>query len=221
LIKGPAGGLPRLTYTLNPLIPCASTLLAGRWVTNLNELVPALDAIAAASPDADLLEPRIAAFIGARSERLVDSEVQALGNDGDTADHGLVTLKLLTELQNRFHPTVMKGLSGWIAARCQPLAERWKNRERRATVEAQLTALAGQGFLQPILTLLQDQAGHVADLEGLRAAHASLAEIDAELSGIADGSPLRAAFANRLGQEIAAGVGLAAIAITLILAALG
>jgi len=220
-IKGPAGGLPRLAYTLDPIIPCASTLLGGRWIANLSELAPALDAIATASPDTDLLEPRIAAFIGARSERLLDAEVQALGNAGDPADGVLVILKLLTELQNRFHPAVMKGVTAWIAARCPPLVERWKNRERRAAVEEQLKTLAALGFLQPILILLQDQAEHAADLEGLQAARASLADIEAELNGIAAGGVLRAAFATRLGQEIAAGIGLAAIAITLILAALG
>ena len=120
--------------------------VGGRWITNLSDLAPALDAIATASPDADLLEPRIAAFIGARSERLLDSEVQALGNDGDTADRVLVTLKLLTELQNRFHPAVMKGVTAWIAARSQPLVERWKNRERRAAVDA-ATDSAGRGGL--------------------------------------------------------------------------
>lgn len=220
-IKGPAGGLPRLTYTLDPIIPCASPLLGGRWISNLNDLAPALDAIATASPDVDLLEPRIAAFIGARSERLLDAEVQALGNDGDAADRLLITLRLLTELQNRFYPAVMNGVTAWIAARCQPLVERWKNRERRAAVDEQLKTLAALGFLQPILTLLQDQAGHAADLEGLQAARASLANIDAELNGIAAGGLLRAAFATRLGQEVAAGIGLAAIAVTLILAALG
>jgi hypothetical protein len=220
-IKGPAGGLPRLAYTLNPVIPCASTLLGGRWIGNLAELAPALDAIVTAAPDTDLLEPRIAAFIGARSERILDGEVQALGNDGDPGDRVLVTLKLLTELQNRFYPAAMKGVTAWIAARCQPLVERWKNRERRTAVEEQLTTLAVLGFLQPILTILQDQAGHAADLEGLRTARAGLAEIDAELKSVAEGGVLRAAFATRLGQEIAAGVGLAAIAITLILTALG
>jgi eukaryotic-like serine/threonine-protein kinase len=220
-IKGPAGGLPRLTYTLNPIIPCASALVGGRWITSLTDLAPALDAIATTTPDADLLEPRIAAFIGARSERLLDGEVQALGHEGEAPDRVLATLKLLTELQNRFHPAVMKGVTAWIAARSQSLVERWKNRERRAAVDAQLTALAALGFLQPILFLLQDQAGHAADLEGLRSARASVAEIDAELNQIADGGVLRAAFATRLGQEIAAGAGLAALAITLILAAMG
>jgi hypothetical protein len=152
---------------------------------------------------------------------LLDGEVQALGNDGDPADRVLVTLKLLSELQNRFHQAAMQGVTAWIAARSQPLVERWKNRERRAAVDEQLTSLAALGFLQPMLTMLQDQAGHTADLEGLRTARTSLGDIDAELNGIAEGGVLRAAFATRLGQEIAAGVGLAAIAITLILAALG
>jgi hypothetical protein len=220
-IKGPAGGLPRLTYTLNPTIPCASPLLGGRWIVNLAELAPVLDTIASASPDADLLDPRIAAFIGARTERLLDGEVQALGNDVDPPERVLVTLKLLTEIQNRFYPAAMRGITAWIAARSQSLVERWENRERRAAVDKQLKALAAGGFLQPILTLLQDQTGHAADLEGLRMAHATLDEIDAELNGIEAGSALRSAFANRLGQEFAAGVGLAALAITLILAAVG
>ncbi len=46
---------------------------------------------------------------------MLDSEVQALGHEGDPGDRVLVTLKLLTEIQNRFHPVTMKGITGWIA----------------------------------------------------------------------------------------------------------
>ena len=38
------GGMPRLTYLLNPLMPCASPLLDGRWVARLADLLPALEA---------------------------------------------------------------------------------------------------------------------------------------------------------------------------------
>ncbi len=48
-----------------------------------------------------------------------------------------------------------------------------------------------------------------------------MARLDAELRGIEDGGSRRSAVAARLGQEIAAGIGLAAIAATLILAVLG
>jgi hypothetical protein len=206
---------------LNPIIPCASALLGERWITNLSDLAPALDAIAAASRDAEILEPRIAAFIGARSERMLDQEVQALANEGDGPDRALAALRLLSGLQHRYHSAPLKGLTAWVAARAQPLVERWKNRERRVEVEEQLKTLTALGILRPILMLLQDQAGHAADSEGLRAARAELELMDAQLRGIAEGSGQRAAVAARLGQEIAAGIGLAAIATTLILAALG
>jgi hypothetical protein len=220
-IRGPAGGLPRLGYTLNPLTPCASPLLRDRWVTNIGELAPALDAVAMASPECDLMEPHVAAFIGARSERWLDQEVQALANMGDDTSRALNTLRLLAELQNRYHPAPLTGLTSWLVARAAPLVERWKNRERRTAVEEQLKSLGAAGFLRPILMLLEDHDAHAADSDGLRRARVNLAQVDAELRGIADGGPHRSAFAIWLGQEIAAGIGLAAIAGTLVMAAMG
>jgi hypothetical protein len=220
-IRGPAGGLPRLAYTLNPLIPCASALLGDHWIANIGDLAVALDAVAAASRDADLFEPQILAFIGARSERSLDQEVQGFSSDGDGTVRPLAALRLLSELQQRYHSAPMKGLTAWIALRVQPLVERWQNRQRRAAVDEQLKALAALGFLRPILTLLRDQTGQAADTEGLRVARAELEHMDAQLRGIAEGDGGRAAFAARLGQEIAAGIGLAVIALTLFLAAIG
>lgn len=220
-IGGPAGGLPRLSYTLNPLIPCASPLLVDRWVTNVADLTPALDAIAMANTNVDLLEPHIAAFIGARSDRVLDHEVKSLSGNVDSVDRARAALRLLAGLQNRYHTAPLKGLTAWIVARSPPLIARWKNRERRAEVEEKLQALAAQGFLTPIQDLLEDHAGHEADSEGLQAAIAGLAQLDAELRDIAEGNLRRGALAARLGQEIAAGIGLAAVAATLILAAMG
>jgi hypothetical protein len=220
-IRGPAGGMPRLAYTLNPLIPCASALLEDRWVTNVADLAAALDVIAAASPNADILEPHIAAFMGARSDRALDQQVKALTGEGDSPDRALGALRLLSELQNHYHPMALKGLTAWVTARAPPLVERWRNLERRAAVREQLKTLADQGFLAPIRALLEDQAGHAADTEGLQAALTEMAHLDAELRVIAEGGRQRGALAARLGQEIAAGIGLAAIATTLILTAMG
>jgi hypothetical protein len=220
-IRGPAGGLPRLTYTLNPLIPCASPLLGDRWITNVADLATALDATVTASPDAEILEPHIAAFIGARSDRVLDQEVKALASEADPLDRALGALRLLAELQSRYHANALKGLTAWVVARSPSLVARWQNRERRNEVEEKLKTLAALGFLPPIRDLLEDHAGHEADSEGLHAALADLARLDAELHDIADGGRRRGVLAARLGQEIAAGIGLAAIATTLLLAAMG
>jgi hypothetical protein len=39
----------RLTYLLNPLLPCASPLLAGQWVARLADLLPGLQEVAGRS----------------------------------------------------------------------------------------------------------------------------------------------------------------------------
>lgn len=223
-IKGPSGGLPRLTYALNPLAPCASPLLAGRWIAMMSDLPPALDALAATSPAVEVLDAHVVAFIAARSERWLEQEVKALTLDaahGNPASPILSMLRLLSEMQIRFHQAPLPGLAAWIAARAAPLTGLWKNRERRTVIEERLQALTRAGSLPPMLALLDNRAAQTADAEGLRGALSDLARLDAELHAITTGTDQRAALAARLGQEIAAGVGLAAIAATLVLAALG
>jgi hypothetical protein len=220
-IKGPAGGLPRLAYTLNPLVPCFSQLFEGKWIGNVAEMVPALNDLAAANPNVELLDPHVAAFIGARSERRLDAEAKAMGTETSEAARALTRLRLLSELQRFYHPAALKGLTAWVAIRVQPLVERWQNRERRAAVEEKVKSLAALGHLEPILTLLEDPPAHEMDSAGLSAAMAELERLDAELRDIEHGSDRRSALASRLGQEVAAGIGLAAVAITMILAAVG
>lgn len=220
-IKGPAGGMPRLMYALNPARPCASPLLAGTWIAEIGDLPRALDALAQSAPETELIDAHIAAFLGAHADRAIEQEVKALV-DGNEAQGGvLILMRLLAALQGRYHRGALPGLTRWVAARASPLLARWRNRERRAAVEARLKALAEGGMLPPILALLADDVGQKADASGLIAAREELARLDATLRAIAEGGPYRAALSARLGQEIAAGVGLLAAAATLILTALG
>ena len=218
-VRGPAGGMPRLIYALNPMAPCLSPLLAAHWIAATGDLLPALDGVAEASPDANLLEPHVVAFAAARSERLLELHVKALAFEVPVDQRALIVLRLLTELQNRFDPGPLGGVAAWAAARARPVVERWRNKARRAVVSEKLGQLAGEGFLAPILALLDDPRDQVADAEGLQAAKAEMMRLDATLAGIERGGPLRAAIAARLGQEIAAGLGLATVALTLILTA--
>ncbi len=220
-IKGMAGGMPRLTYALNPLSPCASALLNGRWIALIDDLPQALDAIAAAEPETALLDSPIAAFIGAHADGGLEQAVKTLTGDGQPGDRVMSFLQLLSALQDRYHPKPLRGLTAWIAARAAPLSARWHNKDRRAGVEAKLKALADAGHLSPILALLRDEAGQAADADGLQTARMELARLDAVLGAIMGGGALRAAAATRLGQEIAAGAGLAAAAVAVILAVWG
>ena len=120
---------------------------------------------------------------------------------------------------------------GFVAARCRPgrrLAARagpvlatLRNRARRAAMEERLRTVTAAGYLGPMVQVLEDPAGRTDDAREAQEAVLGLHGIDAELARIATGSAQRAALAARIGQEVAAGFGLAALAAVLAVAAFG
>ena len=219
-----AGGLARLTYSLNPLLPCASPLLAGRWVAGLAELPAALEA---ASWTADRqkvapLDGHTVDFIAVRSERRLDVQEAADAREAAAGTQfGTAQLRLLAHLQTRHHPAPLPGLAAWVAAQSGPLIAGWESRSRRAAISAHLQELAQTGYLSPMLSVIEDPPGRSADSAAAQRAAEELARIDAELAEIASGGPAREEAAIRYGQEIAAGIGLTALAAVLVIAALG
>ncbi|HEX4171864.1 MAG TPA: hypothetical protein VHY82_05230, partial [Acetobacteraceae bacterium] len=81
--RGQAGSAASLIYLLNPLLPCASPLLAKHWVARLPDLLPALEDVAgdvAGQTDrrqTDPVDTHVAAFIAARLERRMHQELTA------------------------------------------------------------------------------------------------------------------------------------------------
>ena len=220
--RGPGGGQPRLIYSLNALLPCLSPLTRDRWVANLADMVPALEAAVGADPSgSEPLDPHIVAFIAARSERRLDREVNGLNGSPDEAEWLIARLRLLAQLQLRYNPRPLPRLAGWFAAKAGPLVALWNNRTRRAEVASAINTLATAGHLTPMLALIEDPAGRSADTQGARTAAQDLMTIEGELASITDGGPHRTAQAARIGQEAAAVIGLAALAAMMTLAAIG
>ena len=220
--RGPAGGMVRLSYLLNPLMPCASPLLAGQWVARLADLLPALQEVAG-RVDHKKTEPvdsHIAAFVSARLERRVDNNLTPEGKLSEEASC-LGQLRVLAHLQGRSRAQALPALAGWLADRSAPVLATWRNRARRAAVAERLNALVSVGQLAPMLAVLENPAGRAADAREAMEAADQLGRIDAELRSIAGGSSQRSLSAYRLGQEIAAGFGLVALATVLAVAALG
>jgi len=220
--RGPGGGMVRLTYLLNPLLPCASPLLAGQWVARLADLLPALQEAAGRVDHKQCgpVDSHIAAFVSARLERRVDNDLTPEGKQSEEASC-LGQLRVLAHLQARSRAHTVPALAGWLADRSAPVLATWRNRARRAAVADRLNALVSAGQLAPMLMVLEDPAGRSADAREALEAAGQLSRIDAELRVIAGGSSQRSLSAYRLGQEIAAGFGLVALATVLAVAALG
>ncbi len=221
LMPGPAGGLARLTYQVNPLLPCASPGLDGRWVARLTDLLPALEAAARRDrAQTSLISAPVAAFIAARGDRALEAVVGRLGGTPGAAD-ALAQLRLLAQLQARFHPRPLPALGAWIVERVDALVEVWHSRPRRAALRPRVRDLAVAGQLAALLNLLDDPQARRNDEHEVQRAAGDLGRLDAMLAQLAAGGPARAERARRLGQEVAAGIGLSALAMLLVIAALG
>jgi len=201
-------------------MPCKSPLLVSHWVARLADLLPALEQVAgqAHRQQTDPIDTQIAAFIAARLERRMDQELLA---QIDSEGACLAQIRVLAQLQSRLHPHPLPALAAWLAARASPVMATWRNRERRTAIEQQLGPLAAAGHLAPIILLLDDPNARSADAQEARGAAAALAALEAELAQIKVETGSRMATAARLGQEIAAGAGLAALAVALVIAAFG
>ena len=212
-----------MTYLLNPMMPCASPLLDGRWVARLSDLLPALEETAGRVDhrQTEPVDAHVTAFISARLERRMDNELSAQTGGGDAGATCMAQLSVLAQLQSRLHPQPLPAMAAWLGARAESVLANWRNRERRARVAERLQALMQAGYLAPMLQTLEDPVGRSADAREAHEAAEGLKVIDTELAQIARGALGRAAAAARLGQEIAAGFGLAALATVLALAVLG
>ena len=221
-LRGWGGGTARLRYTLNPLLPCASPGLAGRMVVRLGDLLPALEA-AAARPDAHRVLPidaEIGAFLAARHETRVETELARLLEPRSTEHAALVQLRLLAWLQQRQRIAELPNLAAWLGEHTRAALSVWRQRQRRAQLGEALGEFIRAGQLPAMLAVLEDPALLAADARGAREATLAVQTIDRELAAIATGGPARAESARRLGQDVVLGVGLSAMAVAAIAAIL-
>ena len=218
-VRPPAGGVVRLAYTLNPLLPCGGALGNGHWIINLDSVAPAMEAVVGDSGQPFDLD--CVAFLAARVTRDLEMEVNALAAHHGSGFPAMPWLRIVARLQSRFAPRPMMALAKWLVTEAEPLTAGWNNRDRRAALKEKLTVLAADGFFPPIVAALDDPAGLQNDADGAAAATASLARIDAELARIAGGGAERAGLAGRYGVEVTAGLALTALAASLVVAAFG
>jgi hypothetical protein len=204
---GGPGGLLRLFYGTNPLLPCRVSTMATEWVASMADLMRFFESTAANAGDS-LIDLHISAFIAARSDRKIEMQVTALAGIKDARSFRLAELLLLQELQARYHPAAMPALAKWVAARLQPDLERWRNKPRREAIQVRLDMLAQAGFVSRLLELTEDRTARALDIAGAYRAANEVARIDIEMSAIDSSDRLRFADAQRFGQAIAGGIGL-------------
>ncbi len=206
--RGPLGGLPRLAYTLNPLLGCVSPLLGGRLATKMTALLPALEE---AAPRADRKKPPIdahlVAFIAAHADSILLTQLGGL-NGFASAKERLAVLELFARLQQLMHPAPLPGLAGWLMESGLVELSDWRNLRTRRALSDGLAQAAQSGQIVTMQQFLRNEAARESDRAGGARAEARAASIVTELAALRESGAGRAVDARRTGQDVAAGIGM-------------
>jgi hypothetical protein len=213
--RAPAGGMARLRYGLNPLLACRSKLFPRGRVVRVADLLPGLEA--AGAREGLPVDAEIGAFLAARQDG-VAGDVARIGEAREPAEAALATLRLLAGLQERQRAGPLPRLAGWLAEMLAPVLADFHHLPGREARGEALRAAAAAGALGAMRDLLDDAAARGRDAEGLAEAQRLVAAIGAELESLEAQGMAREASARALGHEVALGVGLTALTLSLVAA---
>jgi hypothetical protein len=179
---GPGFSLERALYELEPHAPCRSELIADFCVTQLKDLLPAIDA---ALPGADAgtlpMDRHIAAFIAAKLDRSVERELNALANMADAVAYRLGVLRLLAAVQHA-HPTHdLPRLGEAFAEILAPVVESFHRLKSREELGAKIKQLCARSDFEALAELLdEDGPSRQIDDQGFVEAQRSYAALEQE-----------------------------------------
>jgi len=214
-ILGWAGGLPRLRYALNPLLPCSSRLLGGACVTQLGALLTAMEG-AERSEHADLIDREIAAFLAVRSEVRLDNDLLIIGQPEDPdvdppGNRALAQLRVLAGTQQRERAEPMPRTAAHLERLALPALQLWRSRQSRDSRRQLLADAARAGQLAAMLAVLEDPVALRQDRQQAMQAEAEIKAIETKIHDLTDATAARADQARITGHEITTALGVVAL----------
>ena len=175
--KGWGFGRERCLYELNPGWPCQSPLLQSYAVFGAEQLLLALERIAAAGPpELDPVDPHVVAFCAARVKHLPDRALMALADPEDVAGHRTGMLRLLATVQHLSGHPKLPSLANWFLRLMSPVIESFRNRPFRKELAVRFEAASKRGDLAELLGLIDNEQARRQDELGFAQATALFAQ---------------------------------------------
>ncbi len=177
-------GPERCLYEFNFTLPCQSPLVAGRHVTDLSELIRALDTVAEdVDPKKPPVDRHVAAFIASRLGNEVDAHLAVMA-DPSLDRQVLGMLSLLALVQWRTGIETLYGLTRWMGGQVGPALETYHSRQRRHDIERDIPKLARKGSLTELYNRIEDPEARQEDYRGFLAAQKSFHEAEEDINAV-------------------------------------
>lgn len=160
-------GMERCLYELNPLIPCQSHLTREYHVTNLQQLLHTLDAIAPLKDASHTLQDRhLAAYLTAKLGLFRDQKSFELKEKAELmGNQELKVIRLLAKAQGRMQ-LKLSGLTLWAGLRILNMMEHVHSRRFRKNITSDIRKYADEGRIAYILQVFFNEKMLVDDNNG-------------------------------------------------------
>ena len=164
-------GLDRCLYELNDSLPCRSPLLERFLVSSIDQLLPALETLAAEEPYERLpMDRDIAAFSVSHIKEVPKKALLELSEPEDSPQHRLGILRVLATVQKMTGTGGHRALGRWVLRSLSPAITEFHHRPYRQKLAERLQQLADQGALSHMLVLLDHGEARKRDDEGFKRA---------------------------------------------------
>lgn len=158
----------RLIYSLNPYLPCLSSVLDGKYVTDIKGLLMALDSYAEKKPNNFHLDRHVFAFVAAKLVLNDDIAPVILPSFPKFADHALVKNLSIINLLHQYEPEVsIVNLCKALGLELIKLSEEYlHNAEFKKNVSAKIETVAQEGNISNIIAIFSNQQEFINDHNG-------------------------------------------------------
>jgi hypothetical protein len=202
----PGFGMERVLYEYNAGWPCQSPLLAGSYVSDMEDLLPALERRAEHDvPEGAPIDRHIAAFCGANMKPPPDRMIQSLG-DPSPANRAQAIVTLLADLQRRYGPKQLPALCEWTARRLAPLTDSLHNRQVREKVKRRIERAVKSGSLAELRAACAGNELRRRDQQAFKQAKAQYAQLAKDIAWLEEGGLTSAANVARSTRTVATAV---------------
>lgn len=204
--NGPGFGLERVLYELNHHIHCRSPLIEHLYVTRIEELVPALERVAATKDRSGRpMDRHIAGFAVARSPDVDERFVRPLGGtDSNGTDHVLAALTLLARVQAMAKNGPAPNLAAWFVDLMKSAVNSFHNLKHRKAMEQSIARAAGTGQLIELQSIYGDTRAAQRDQQGYTRARQEHQHCGAQIQQLSIELQNRDHMATELGEQVAA-----------------
>ncbi len=197
-------GLERCLYALNETLPNQSPLLAEEYVTEIRELLPALDRAAKKTDHTSWpCDRHVVAYMACNLNYDISKQLLAL-NDPDPAMSALGMLNLFAILQWRLGPQELYGLTSWVGGLLGPVINSYHSRERRRALEREIPRLVRQGSLLELYRFVDAPEERQKDMDGFTWAQSEWAAAEQEVQDLESAKDVRDEAGVRVGKQTAA-----------------